>query len=322
MEKNEILLIGQQVFDKEIAACQNVKMQLGDTFLRIVDAIFKCKGKIFFMGMGKPGHIAKKLAATFSSLGIPSICLHPADAMHGDLGMLQPNDIVITMSYSGESTEIVGNLSNIKALGCLLIGITSNPNSSLAKRADICEVLPQCDEACHLGLAPTSSTSALLMYGDALGVVVSELKDFNKKDFGLRHPAGSLGKSLTVTVKDLMDKGDKCAYVYEHCLIKDAIVEMGKKALGLVAVVNKNMEMTGIITDGCIQRALDEKRNIYSDTIDDFYVDDARYINVDAMAVDALRIMEKNGISCMPVINDGIVVGILRKEEIIRAGIY
>ena len=190
----DILEDARRVFEIEIKALQVTRDRLDDTFIEIINLIVKCEGKVIITGMGKPGHIATKLAATFASLGTSSFCLHPAEAMHGDLGMISEKDIVIVMSYSGESDEIISILPNIKLIGAKIIALTGNAQSTLAKAADIAQILPKFDEACHLGLAPTSSTTVELVYGDALAVVASEIYGFKEADFGKYHPAGALGK--------------------------------------------------------------------------------------------------------------------------------
>ena len=204
----------KKVFDVEINALEKTINILYNTFNQILDLIVNCKGKVIITGMGKPGHIAAKLAATFSSLGTPSFRLHPAEAMHGDLGMVSPNDILIAISYSGESDEIINILPSIKMIGVTLVGITGNPNSSLAKASDIVQVLPRFEEACYLGLAPTSSTTATLCYGDALAVVASGIYGFKDADFGRIHPAGALGKKLVLRVNDLMAKENSNAKIH------------------------------------------------------------------------------------------------------------
>ena len=318
----DILKSGINVFNTEIEAVEKTKNIIGDTFVKIVNKVYNCKGKVIITGMGKPGHIGTKVAATFSSLGISSFFLHPAEAQHGDLGMIQKDDLVIAMSYSGESSEIVKILPNIRKIGAFLIGITANSNSSLKKYSDICEVFPKFDEACHLGLAPTSSTTTYLVYCDAIGVVVSQMKNFKKNDFGLFHPAGSLGKKLIYTVTDLMDSRENNAVVMEHSTLKDAIFEMSEKGLGIITVINKRHEIVGILTDGCIKRAIENNVDIYNEKIDSYIVRDVIYINDDAMAVDALKIMEENNINSMPVLRGNIVVGVIRKIEIKKIGIY
>ena len=241
-----------RVFDIEINALGKTRDTLDETFVQILDLITGCKGKVIITGMGKPGHIGSKIAATFASLGTPSFFLHPGEAMHGDLGMISSNDVVIAISYSGESDEIVRILPNIKMIGATLVGITGNAKSTLAQAADVVQVLPEFKEACYLGLAPTSSTTSVLCYGDALAVVASGIYGFKDADFGKFHPAGSLGKKLILKVDDLMAKDDKNAKIHINVSLKDAIVELSKKGLGLVAVVDDEDNLLGVITDGLL----------------------------------------------------------------------
>ena len=201
-----ILSEGKKVFDIEINALKMMRDNLDETFLHILNLVTSCTGKVIVTGMGKPGHIAAKLAATFSSLGTSSFFLHPGEAMHGDLGMVSSDDIVIAISYSGESEEVINIIPSIKIRGAKIIGITANKASSLARMADVIQILPYFEEACYLGLAPTSSTTVELCYGDALAVVASEIYGFKDSDFSMLHPAGSLGKKLIVRVDDLMTK--------------------------------------------------------------------------------------------------------------------
>lgn len=312
---------GKKVFDVEIEALRKTKESLDQTFVDILDKIEQCTGKIIITGMGKPGHIATKLAATFSSLGTPSFYLHPGEAMHGDLGMVSATDVIIAISYSGESDEILGILPNIKMIGSFLIGITGNAKSTLAKEADLVQVLPQFDEACMLGLAPTSSTTAVLCYGDALAVVMSGLYGFQKEDFGRFHPAGSLGKKLIARVDDLMLSGEKNAIVKNNASLKEAIVELSKKGLGVVSVVDRNGKLLGLLSDGDLRRQLEKEVDIYELNIEEIMTKNPQVIHSGKMAVDALKIMKERGISCMPVVLDGIIVGTIRLHDIVNFGI-
>ena len=209
----DIIKEAHHVFDTEIDALKKMRDNLDSIFCTIVEKIVACEGKIIFCAIGKPGHVATKIAATFSSLGTPAVFLHPAEAMHGDLGMISEQDIVIIISYSGESDEIINILPNIKLIGADIIAITANGESTLAKNADIIQVLPQFEEACRMGLAPTSSTTVEMCYGDALAVVASLIYGFDKVDFGKLHPAGALGKKLILKVKDLMHSGEENALI-------------------------------------------------------------------------------------------------------------
>lgn len=315
------LLEAKKVFDTEITALEKTRDALDDTFLQILDLVVNCKGKVIITGMGKPGHIAAKLAATFSSLGTPSFRLHPAEAMHGDLGMVSSNDVVIAISFSGESDEIVKILPNIKMIGATLVGITGNPNSTLAKASDVVQVLPKFEEACYLGLAPTSSTTAVLCYGDALAVVASGIYGFKDVDFGKFHPAGSLGKKLILKVDDLMAKEEKNAKVHISVPLKDAIIELSKKGLGAVSVVEDEDKLSGIITDGDLRRQLEKGADIYSMKVEDIMSKKPLTISRDKLAIEALRTMKDKNISCLVVCEEGKAVGTIRLQDIIGVGI-
>lgn len=312
----------KKVFDKEIEALESVKDNLGENFLAILDKIVNCKGKIIITGMGKPGHIGRKIAATLSSLGTPAFFLHPAEALHGDLGMVQKKDVVIAISNSGESEEIKMILSNIKLIGAFLIGISGNRNSTLIKHSDLYEVFPKITEAGYLGLAPTSSTTVELVYGDALAIVASKIYGFDSKKYGLYHPAGSLGKKLLFRVKDLMLKNKEDSNILIDTSLKEALIEMGSKGLGIVAVVNKAKILQGIITDGDIRRQLEKGVDIYNLMVNEIMTRKPITFDMNMLAVEALEKMKANNISSGPVLNaDGSHLGIIRLQEILKAGI-
>ena len=316
------LFEAKKVFDFEINALEATKNVLNETFLQIVELIVKCKGKVIITGMGKSGHIASKIAATLASLGSPSFCLHPAEAMHGDLGMISANDIVIAISYSGESEEVVKILPNIKMIGAKLIGITGNGNSTLAHASDLIQILPPFKEACVLGLAPTSSTTATLCYGDALAVVASEIYGFKKTDFGKFHPAGSLGKKIILRVSDLMSKGEDNPKVNKNALLMEAISVMSKKGLGVVSVVNVNDELIGIITDGDLRRLIEKHIDIYSVIVSEVMTVSPKYYLSDRLAVDALKYLKENKINNLPIVGDKKkLIGTITWQQIVRAGI-
>lgn len=322
MEYNmDRLAEGKRVFDIEIEALKRTRDALDDTFVKILDLVINCKGKVIVTGMGKPGHIATKIAATFASLGTPSFCLHPAEAMHGDLGMISKNDIVIAISYSGESDEIVRILPNIKMFDATLVGITGNENSSLANSADIVQVLPKFDEACYLGLAPTSSTTSVLCYGDALAVVASGIYGFKDVDFGKFHPAGSLGKKLVLRVSDLMAKRDGNAIISKGSKLGDAVIELSKKGLGMVSIVSDDNQLLGVITDGDLRRQLEKGVDIYKLMSDDVMTRKPLTIPSNKLAVEALVLLKEKNISALPVLEDGKVVGTIRIQDILGAGI-
>jgi arabinose-5-phosphate isomerase len=312
---------GRRVFDIEIDVLKKTRDALDETFVKILDLVTSCKGKVIITGMGKPGHIAAKLAATFASLGTPSFCLHPGEAMHGDLGMISENDVVIAISYSGESDEIVKILPNIKMIGATLIGITGNTNSTLAHTSDIVQILPKFREACYLGLAPTSSTTSVLCYGDALAVVASGVYGFKDADFGKFHPAGALGKKLILKVDDLMTNGTNNAKVHVNVTLKDAIVELSKKGLGVVSIVDDKDTLLGVITDGDLRRQLEKEADIYSLKVENVMTKTPITIQTGKLAVEALNILKRKNISCMPVIADSKIVGTIRLQDIVGVGI-
>lgn len=311
----------KRVFNKEILALEKTRDALNDTYLKILDLIINCEGKVIVTGMGKPGHIAAKLAATFASLGTPAFRLHPAEAMHGDLGMVSASDVVIAISFSGESDEIVRILPNIKMIGAKLVGITGNPNSTLAQASDIVQVLPKFEEACYLGLAPTSSTTAVLCYGDSLAVVASGIYGFKDSDFGRYHPAGSLGKKLILKVQDLMAEGEKNAKVHVSVPLKDAIIELSKKGLGAVSVVDDDERLLGIITDGDLRRQLEKGVDVYNLKVEDVMSPHPTTMSKEKLAIEALKVLKERNISCLIVTENEKAIGTIRLQDIIGVGI-
>lgn len=309
------------VFDKEIEALIKTRDSIGKDYEKIVDLILNCQGKVVITGIGKPGHIATKIAATFASLGTPSFYVHPSEALHGDLGMVESKDIVILCSYSGESDEIVGMLPVLKEIGCITVAISGNERSTLVKECQYHFVFPAFEEACYMHLAPTSSTTALLVLGDSMAVVSSHLKNYTKEDFGLLHPAGSIGKKLSVKVKDLMHSEDN-AIVYEGESLKNAIVCMSSKGLSMVTVTDRDNNLKGIITDGDLRRMLEKDVDVYHVSIDSVMTKNPKYIDYREMAVNALQKMNDLKITCMPVTDEsGKVVGAILMQDILKAGI-
>ncbi|MFS1511134.1 KpsF/GutQ family sugar-phosphate isomerase [Chengkuizengella sp. SCS-71B] len=312
----------KEVFDTEINALKIVRDSLDDNFNQILKAISECSGKIIVTGMGKPGHIARKIAATMASLGTPALFLHPAEALHGDLGMIGKNDVVIAISYSGESEEITRMISNIKAIGATLIGISGNKESTLVKYSDYAQVFPYFNEACYLNLAPTSSATAALVYGDALAVVASKIYGFNEKNYGLYHPAGSLGKKLFIKVKDIMATGENNAIIKSGLTLKSAIVEMGKKGLGMITIVNNDNNILGVVTDGDLRRQLEQGVDVYDLLVDEIMSKNPVVLNEEDMAVEALQILKEKNISSAPVLNSkSKVIGTIRLRDILNEGI-
>lgn len=320
--KLDYIYEAKHVFDKEIMALEKTKKAIGKDFETIVSLILNCKGKLVLTGMGKPGHIASKMAATFASLGTPSFYMHPAEAMHGDLGMVEEKDIVILMSYSGESEEVTRLLPVLREIGCTTVAITGAPRSTLAKLCQYHFYFPEFEEACYMHLAPTSSTTALLVLGDALALVVSRAKNYTKEDFGLHHPAGTLGKKLLVKVSDLMHSGEDNAVVREGSTLRSAIVEMSGKGLSMVTIVNEKNHLRGIITDGDLRRMLERGVDVYHERVDHVMNQSPKHVDYREMAVNALQFMNNLRITCMPVLDEEQqVVGTILMQDIFKAGI-
>jgi len=318
----DIIKAAKSVLDTEIDALSKTRDSLGSDFDKIIELIIHCKGKLVITGIGKPGHIACKMAATFASLGTPAFYLHPGEALHGDLGMLEADDLVMLISYSGESHEVTTLLPVLKEIGCTTISITGNSKSTLRRGCDYGYVFPHFEEACYLHLAPTSSTTALLALGDAMAVVLSKLRNYTREDFGLHHPAGALGRKLLVRVSDVMRQGQNNAVVRTGCLLKNAIVEMSAKCLNMVTVVDANNAVCGILTDGDLRRMLEAGVDVYSVSIDEAMTPTPKTIRGKEMAVDALQQMKDNNISCMPVVDEqNCAIGAILMPDIIKAGI-
>ncbi len=312
----------KSVFNKEISALEATRDALGADFETIASLILHCKGKLVLTGMGKPGHIATKIAATFASLGTPSFFMHPGEAMHGDLGMVEQKDVVILMSYSGESEEVTRLMPVLQEIGCTTIAITGKPKSTLARECQYHFFFPPFEEACYMHLAPTSSTTALLVLGDALALVVSRAKNYTREDFGFHHPAGALGKKLLVKVRDLMHGGSENATVLEGSTLRNAIVEMSAKGLSMVTVVNAQNQLVGIITDGDLRRMLERGLDVYNQSIDSVMTRNPKWIDVRELAVNALQRMNDLHITSMPVLDEcGCVVGSILMQDIFKAGI-
>lgn len=321
-KKFDYISEAKKVFDKEIEALQKTRDALGEDFETILNLILDCEGKLILTGMGKPGHIATKMSATFASLGIPSFFMHPGEAMHGDLGMVEKKDVVMLMSYSGESEEVTRLMPVLKEIGCKTIAITGKPQSTLAQECQYHFFFPEFEEACYLHLAPTSSTTTLLVLGDALAVIASRAINYTRDDFGLHHPAGALGKKLLVKVKNLMYSGDEDAVVLEGSTLHQAIVEMSKKGLSMVTIVDTDNNIKGIITDGDLRRMLDKNVDVYNAVVDDLMTKNPTTVDYREMAVNALQTMSDKKITCMPVVNEeNKLVGTILMQDIFKAGI-
>lgn len=315
----------KEVFDIEISELSKVRDSLDENVIAsTIDLLNSCKGKIILCGMGKPGHIGRKISATMSSMGISSYFLHPAEAQHGDLGTVSDKDVMLIISNSGETAEICKMLPNLKIIGAKIIAVTSYANSTLAQFADIAIILPIIKEATALQLAPTSSTTCELVIGDALSTVLSEMQCFRKEDFALYHPAGSLGKRLTIKVADLMYSGENNPVIKVGSTLKNAIFIMSRTGLGAINIIDGHGMLCGLITDGDLKRYLEKEIDIYSEIVDNVMTRTPVTIAPQTLAYEALRIMEKREkqLSVLSVVSDnGKSVGMIRLHDIISIGI-
>jgi arabinose-5-phosphate isomerase len=318
----EILSLARRTLEIESRAVFALKERVGDAFAQAVKAILDCQGRVVVSGMGKSGHIAGKIAATLASTGTPAFFVHPAEASHGDLGMITGQDVVIVLSNSGESSELVSIVPLIKRRGARLIAVTGNAKSTLAQQADIHLDARVDQEACPHNLAPTASTTASLALGDALAVAALYARGFTAEDFARTHPGGSLGRRLLVHVRDLMHIGDALPVVGQSGSLKDALLEMTRKGLGMTAVVDEAGRLTGIFTDGDLRRCLDRDVDVRSTGILEVMKRSPRTISADALAVEAVRIMEENKINGLLAMDaDQRLVGALNMHDLFRAGV-
>lgn len=311
---------GKRVFQIEQDALQAVAAGLGDAFQQACQHILAGRGRVVATGMGKSGHIARKIAATLASTGTPAFYVHPGEAGHGDLGMITEADVVLALSYSGESDELLMLLPVLKRQGNVLISMTGKPQSSLARAADVHLDVSVPAEACPLALAPTSSTTASLAMGDALAVALLDARGFTADDFARSHPAGSLGRRLLLHITDVMHSGDDLPRVDIGASLSEALVEMSRKRLGMTAVVDAEGLLVGLFTDGDLRRALDSELDVRSARIADVMTRNPRTINADQLAVEAARLMETHKINGLMVVDGGgHAVGALNIHDLLRA---
>jgi arabinose-5-phosphate isomerase len=287
------LLLGRQVLDIEAAAVQALSLRLDDHFLQALDVILRCEGRVIVSGMGKSGHIARKIAATMSSTGTPAYFVHPGEASHGDLGMVASCDVFIALSYSGESQELMTIVPIIKRQGAKLISMTGNPASSLAKVADVHLNAAVDKEACPMGLAPTASTTASLALGDALAVALLDAKGFSAENFARSHPGGSLGRRLLTLVSDVMRSGVRMPMVRDDVMLSAALMEMSRKGVGMTAIVDEKELVLGIFTDGDLRRTLEKNLDFGATPVKSVMSANPRCIREDSLAVEAVQLMEQ-----------------------------
>ncbi|MGB7290240.1 MAG: KpsF/GutQ family sugar-phosphate isomerase [Candidatus Macondimonas sp.] len=296
--------------------------RIGEDFLQACKLLLGCQGRVVVMGMGKSGHIARKIAATLASTGTPAFFLHPAEASHGDLGMVTRADVVIALSNSGETQEILAIVPLLKRQGIPLICMTGQPHSSLARVASVCLDIAVNQEACPLGLAPTASTTAALAMGDALAISLLESRGFTEADFARSHPGGTLGKRLLLRVEDLMHRPPRVPQVALGTFLGDALLEMTRQGLGMTTVVDDQMRLQGIFTDGDLSRALADAVDLQRTPIEAVMTRHGTTLAPDALAVEALNVMEAHKITALVVVDDtDRVIGALHMHDLLRAGV-
>ena len=323
MDKDKVISLATAVIETEADAVRHLKTRIDDTFYQACEHMLGCKGRIVVTGMGKSGHIGSKIAATLASTGTPAFFVHPGEASHGDLGMITQQDVVLALSNSGETDEILTILPLIKRLGVPLIALTGNPDSRLAEEADVHLDVSVDKEACPLGLAPTSSTTATLVMGDALAVSLLESRGFTANDFALSHPGGRLGKRLLLHVQDIMHTGEGIPRVSEAASLSDALVEMTQKGLGMTVITGPDEQVMGVFTDGDLRRVLDHGEvNVRELNIADCMIQNPKTIRPDQLAAEALQLMDTKRINALPVVDEqDRLIGAINMHDLLRAGV-
>jgi len=322
LTKDELLALAANVLDIEARAVESLKARLNDDFVAACDLCMQTPGRVVVTGMGKSGHVSNKIAATLASTGTPAFFMHPAEASHGDLGMITQQDLLLAISYSGETAEVLTILPMVKRIGAKMIAMTGNARSTMAQVADVHLDISVEEEACPLKLAPTASTTATLAMGDALAVALLEKRGFTAEDFARSHPSGSLGKRLLLRVSDIMRTGDRVPAVGADVTLRDALLEMTDKGLGMTAIVDDKNAVLGIYTDGDLRRTLDTGADIRTTTIREVMHTDCKTTSADVLAAEALHLLEENKITSLLVADEsGTLVGALNIHDLFREGL-
>ena len=322
LTKDELLSLAGDVLAIESRAIDAMRARLNDDFAAACELCLATTGRVVVSGMGKSGHISNKIAATLASTGTPAFFMHPAEASHGDLGMITSQDLLLAISYSGETAEVVTILPVVKRMGAKLLSITGNAKSTMALAADVHLDVSISEEACPLNLAPTASTTATLAMGDALAVALLKSRGFTAEDFARSHPSGSLGKRLILRVSDVMRSDDRIPSVTADVSLRDGLMEMTNKGLGMTAIVNDDMTVAGIYTDGDLRRTLDSGADIYDTKIRDVMHSNCKTTSADVLAAEALHILEENKITSLLVTdNDNKLIGALNIHDLFREGL-
>jgi arabinose-5-phosphate isomerase len=320
MNANKMIELAQAVIEKEAHAVANLRSKINHQFVAACELMFACRGRVIVIGMGKSGHIGNKIAATLASTGTPAFFVHPGEAGHGDLGMITDQDVILALSNSGETEEIITILPMLKRFGIALILLTSNPESTLAREANVCLDLGKVEEACPLNLAPTSSTTAALAMGDALAITLLETRGFTAEDFALSHPGGSLGRRLLLRLQDLMHSGAQLPAVSPTVSLDEALAEMTKKGLGMTAIIDAGGKVLGIYTDGDLRRTLGKSLDPHSTPIADVMTHNPITVQADMLAAEAAKLMQDRRINGLLVTDaKGKLIGALNMMDLLRA---
>lgn len=321
-DKQSMIDSAQRTFDTEVKGLVALRQRIDHQFARAIDLLLNIEGRAVVTGMGKSGHIGNKIAATLASTGTPALFVHPGEACHGDMGMITKADAVILLSNSGSTNEITALLPLLKRLGVPLIAMTGNPDSVLARAADVHLDVGVEEEACPLDLAPTASTTAALVMGDAVAIALLERRGFTAEDFALSHPGGALGRKLLTRVSDLMVSGADIPKVTPETTLPDALMEISAKGLGMTTVIDNTGQLLGIFTDGDLRRALEEHGDISAVKVKGVMSQSAKTIDANALAVEAVTIMEREGISALVIAgNNNEVDGVIQLLALLRAGV-
>ena len=320
-KKFDFISIGKKVLDIESAAIAKLKDELDNNFENACQLCLDCNGKIIVMGIGKSGHIADKLAATLASTGTPSFFVHPGEASHGDLGMISKSDVVIALSNSGKTEEIVSLLPILKNMGIKIISMTGDKNSKIATASNVHIDVGVEEEACPMNLSPTASTTAALAMGDAIAVALLEKRGFSVEDFAKSHPGGSIGKKLLLLVQDIMHTDEEIPIVLQNHKLALGLIEMSEKALGMTAVINEKNELVGIYTDGDLRRTLEENVDIQTTLMREVMTQNCITVKPNLLAVKAVEIIQENKITSLVVVKENKIVGALNIHDLFRAGV-
>ena len=322
LNNDELIALAREVLAIESRAVDALRTRLDDDFASACKLINDTPGRVVVTGMGKSGHISSKIAATLASTGTPAFFMHPAEASHGDLGMITANDLVLAISYSGETQEVVTILPLVRRMGARLVSMTGNPKSTLARIADVHLNVAVSEEACPLNLAPTASTTATLAMGDALAVALLKNRGFTAEDFARSHPSGSLGKRLLLRVGDVMRTGEDIPAVGPEVRLRDGLMEMTQKGLGMTAIVDDGGRILGIFTDGDLRRALDDGADVHTTSMAEIMHTDCKRTTEDILAAEAVHVLEENKITSLLVADgDDRLIGALNIHDLFRAGI-